>query len=295
METRERKEGLKGIIIKKIFVFLIIALGIPTLGLELCFAIWGKRISGAFQEIFRSPTVRLEDQLPRILEELNSGLMTNMVGWVLQLIAIIIAYYGSLDLWIRSHRAQEIPPLWKVWIHSLFFSLTKGSLAFLLLLSFVGPIQLWSLYLGGFFVLAISVLIGSLLLMAPVILKVNPSMGFIRAIPHALFARYSRPPIVEKTQIGTTITNLSLLYMVAYGFFGLSFLGDKIFMNFDSLPLWLHTIVYSPSSYLFELTPAYILSHLWGTSIKIILIGFITHTTVNLYFSIPQRKKITEI
>jgi hypothetical protein len=295
METRELTEDLKRTIIKKIFVFLVLALGGPTLGLEIYFALWNLRTTGNFKEILRNPTIPIEDQLPQILDILNTDLSRNIFGWLLQLLVIMIAYYGCVDIWVRAYRAQEIPPLWQIWFDSIRFSLTRGSLAFILLLCFAGPIQLWSLFLGGYFFLIVTITVGSLLLMAPVILKVNPSIGFLRVIPYALFVKYSRPPILERTRVATIITNLSLLYMIAYGFFGLSILGDKIFMNNDSLPTWLHALAYEPTPYFFYLTPAYFLAHLWSITIKMVLITFLTFTSVYLYFSISERKKIAKI
>lgn len=255
----------------------------------------GIKTAGEIQQIFLDPGSPYQGQLYLALENLQREIFHSLFGLLLQFLTLLGAYFGCIDIWVRAYRLQEVRPIWATWISAMRIGVFRGLFVFLAILFLVGPLQLWSLFLGGFLMLSVTILFGGLLLMGPAILAINPRIGCFRVIPYALLAKYARPPVQLHSLVGSTITNLSLLYMVGYGFLGLSYLGEKWFLNMDFLPAFIHDFLYNLPGAPPSLTPAFFIAHLWHIFVKMFVIGFISHGTVHLYFSLGQRRKIVEI
>jgi len=294
MDTSEVQDTPRASLFRKNLVFLTLSLGIPCLLLEIVFGRSSLGVVERMQNLVNNPDINIENRLPLVLTEIQNDLKIHLVGWCFQFFFVLIAYYGSITLWVKAHRSQEVPHYVRIWLESARFSAIRGFLVFLVLLLLVGPLQLWSLYVGGYFSLIFIVLVGGLLLMAPVLITVNPSMGFLKAISDALFTKYARPPIQSTSLRWQTTTNLTLIYMISQGIYGFSYLGEKIVLPLSLLPHTLSDWFFRSSPLFASFSPAFIVGHLLSLLIKILVIAFVTHGTVKLYFSLGQRRKIGE-
>jgi hypothetical protein len=275
-----------GPITKKVFLLLAFSMGIPSLFQSFWLALYGFDVG---QEIIlqleKSMSVGT-NPLGRMLSFLESMVHTNFFGALLDFVLTLIAYFASLRLWVANLRGQNAQSNVGAWLHAAKTSVFKGSILFLCLaLLSVLPLQ------------PMSIIVGALLLMGPVIMVVEATGG-TRAIGRALALKYARPPEQMRPQVFSTLMNLIVIFLAVYGMFGLTQVSERLILELDWLQPPIHQVLYHPWNLFGVATPwtlGFLLAHLFGTFIRIMTAMFMGYSTVKLYFSIVQRRTIAMV
>lgn len=276
-----------------VFLMLFIFMGIPSLFLSYWFAFHG---FNAGQEMiqYMQKLVILDTReglpalnfLPRILQILETSVHVNFIGTLLDFILTLIAYFASLALWVGHQRGQKSPALLMLWVHTSKSMVFRGSFIFFCL-SFLSvfPLQPLSIVLGG------------LLMMGPVIMVVESTSG-TRALGRALSLKYVRSPDQVRPKVFSTLMNLMMIYLAVYGMIGLLQIGEKLVMEMDWLRPDIHQYFYKPWRIFGIETPwtlGFLLAHLSGAFGRVAIAMFMGFSTVKLYFATVQSRPIASV
>ncbi len=283
MEIENRSIGP---IIRKVFLLLALSMGIPSLLQSFWLAHYGFDVG---QEIILQLEKTMSvgaNPLGQMLSFLESMVHANFFGGLLDFVLTLIAYFASLRLWVGNLRGQNPQSNLGAWVHAAKTSVFKGSILFLCLgLLSVLPLQ------------PISIILGALLLMGPVIMVVEATGG-TRAIGRALALRYARPPEQMRPQVFSTLMNLIVIFLAVYGMFGLTQVSERMILELDWLQPAVHQVLYQPWNLFGVTTPwslGFLLAHLCGTLFRVMTAMFMGYSTVRLYFTIVQRRTIAMV